>query len=319
MHILITGAAGFIGAHTAKRLLENGHSLLCIDVLDPYYDPQLKKDRFKALVGDQELCTVDITDYDALNLILEKEEKKVDAVIHLAAQAGVRYSLEKPFVYEATNIKGTLHILELMRQHAIPTLLYASSSSVYGGLETVPFVETMSVDKPLSLYAASKKATELMAYTYFHLYGIRSLGYRFFTVYGPWGRPDMALFSFTKKILAGESIDVYNNGDHARDFTYIDDIVNGVVAGLGAEFDCDIVNLGKGKPDALMEMIELLEKQLGTKAQKNMLPMQPGDVHITWADTTKANDILAYKPTTSLAEGIEHFIAWYIDYYSNAV
>ena len=320
MKILLTGGAGFIGSAVAKKLLARGDEVVIIDNFNDYYDPKLKENRIKIYlaVGENsnprlQVVRADIIDLPVLREIFEKN--KFDKICHLAAQAGVRYSLANPFIYERVNVLGTLNLLELAREHKVQDFIYASSSSVYGGNTKVPFAETDSVDRPISLYAATKRADELMAHTYHHLFNINCVGLRFFTVYGPWGRPDMALFKFTKAILAGTPIDVYNHGNMERDFTYIDDIVAGTVAALDSGLQCEIFNLGNNNPVKLKYFISVIEKALGKTAQKNLLPLQPGDVPRTCADISKAKQMLNWEPKVKIEEGIEKFIEWYRDYY----
>ena len=315
MKILVTGGAGFIGSHVVKSLMDRGDQAICVDNFNDYYSPRLKEDRIKIFLKNYDfpLYRVDIADYHALKKIFEKH--KFDTICHLAARAGVRASIENPFIYQKTNIEGTLNLLELAKDFKVKNFVFASSSSVYGGNKKVPFSEDDPVDHPISMYAATKKANELMAHVYHHLYGLNSTGLRFFTVYGPWGRPDMALFKFTKNILDDKPIDVYNHGDHYRDFTYIDDIVQGILASLDRAYPYEIINLGNSKTESLIDFINTIEKHLGKKAKRNMLPMQPGDVHKTFADITKAKQLLQFEPKTNIAEGIEKFINWYKEYY----
>ncbi len=315
MDVLITGAAGFIGFHTAKDLLEKGHNVIGIDNFNDYYDPGLKRARAKVLYDNfgMKVINVDVSDYDSVeNIFVENDFSKV---FHSAAQAGVRFSIENPFAYERTNVKGTLNLLELCRKHGVEHFVLSSSSSVYGNNKKTPFSEEDRVDYPVSVYAATKKSNEELCFTYWHLYGIKCTCLRFFTVYGPWGRPDMALFKFTKNMLEGKAIDVYNNGDLSRDFTYISDIVQGVVAALEKPFDYEIFNLARGKPVKLLDFIEAIEKTTGVKAEKNMLPMQPGDVEKTSGDIKKAERMLGYSPVVSVEEGVERFVEWYRKYY----
>mgnify|MGYP006288876485 CR=1 FL=1 len=314
MKILITGAAGFIGASVARYLIERGDQVVGIDNLNDYYDPALKKARLAVLQEHDnfDFHKMDITDYEAL-----RELPPVDKILHLAAQAGVRYSIDHPFTYEESNLKGTLHLLELARHKEIKDFICASSSSVYGGNTKIPFSEDDEVNKPISLYAATKRSTELMCYTYNHLYGIRSRCLRFFTVYGPWGRPDMALFKFTKNIMEGREIDVYNQGKMKRDFTFITDIVQGVIGAIDNDYEYEIFNLARGEVVELMTYIEALEKSLGIKAKKRMMGMQPGDVPHTEADIKKARSMLGYNPQVSVADGVKRFVDWYKGYYSD--
>jgi len=311
--ILVTGAAGFIGSWTCRRLVDAGHRVVGVDNFSPYYDVSLKRDRVKNLIPDVPLFSVDIADREALNRVFD--ENPVDQICHLAAQAGVRHSLKDPFTYESTNNLGTLHLLEIARHLNIKSFVFASSSSVYGGNTKVPFSVEDSVDRPFSLYAATKKNNELTSHAYHHLFGLHCTGLRFFTVYGPWGRPDMALFTFTRDILAGVPIDVYNHGKMQRDFTFIDDIVTGVVSSLDHDYPYEIFNLGNSTPVELMSLIALLEKTLNKKAKINFLPMQPGDVPATWADIQTSTARLGFKPQTSVETGVQKFVDWYRTYY----
>ena len=313
MRILVTGGAGFIGFHVSKALLERGDSVIIADNLSDYYEVQLKKDRLKQLGGTVTFYQVDISDFDQLKKVFM--ENKIDKVCHLAAQAGVRYSLINPFVYHKTNNLGTLNILELMREFNVKDIVFASSSSVYGGNEKVPFSVHDNVDKPISLYAATKKHTEHLAHVYHKLYGLNCFGLRFFTVYGPWGRPDMALFLFTKAILDDVPINVHNFGNHERDFTYITDIVAGVVAALDKVQGFDILNLGNNDPVQLNDFISYIETELGKTAKKNFLPLQKGDVPRTFADIEKTKQVLGWEPKVRVQEGIKEFMNWYKDYY----
>jgi UDP-glucuronate 4-epimerase len=311
--VLITGAAGFIGHWTARALLDRGHAVVGLDNFNPYYDPALKRARAALLADRCPVLEADIADAAALEKVLDRHP--VDQVCHLAAQAGVRYSLENPLAYESSNNLGTLNLLELCRRRGIKSFVYASSSSVYGGNTKVPFAVGDPVDKPISLYAATKRANELTAHVYHHLYGLHCTGLRFFTVYGPWGRPDMALFKFTKAILEGRPIDVYNHGKMRRDFTYITDIVDGVVAALEKNYPHEIFNLGDAHPAELLHFIGVLEKALGREAKKNLLPMQPGDVPVTAADIGASREKLGFAPKVRLEEGIPRFTAWYREYH----
>jgi UDP-glucuronate 4-epimerase len=332
MKILVTGAAGFIGMHVAQRLLARGDTVVGLDNLSDYYDVNLKLARLKQLENSRfSFRKIDVADGPAVKQLFAAE--KFDRVVHLAAQAGVRYSLSHPHEYVRSNITGFLNILEACRHHPVQHLVYASSSSVYGGNTRLPFRESDNVDHPVSLYAASKKSNELFAHTYSHLFDIPSTGLRFFTVYGPWGRPDMALFLFTKAILAGEPVNVFNHGKMQRDFTYIDDIVEGVVRTLdrapqpNPAFDAaqpdpahswapyQILNIGNHGPAGLLEYLDALEEALGLKAQRNYLPMQPGDVPATFADTTLLTEWTGHKPGTPIRAGIAAFVAWYLDHY----
>ncbi len=318
MQILVTGGVGFIGFHTAKALLERGDNVVVVDNFNDYYDVNLKKARAKELekFDNVEIIKADISDYKVMESIFKKSN--FDKVCHLAAQAGVRYSLENPFAYETANALGTLNLLELCRHNNVKDFIFASSSSVYGGNERMPFSESDNVDTPISLYAATKKYNELQAHVYHHLYGLNCTGLRFFTVYGPRGRPDMALFLFTKAIIEGKEIEVFNNGNMKRDFTYISDCVSGVIAALDKSLPFEIFNLARGEQIELNAFIEEIEKNLGMKAKRKLLPLQPGDVPETSADISKAKDMLGYSPKVSVGEGIKKFIDWYKEYYGVA-
>ena len=332
--VLVTGAAGFIGYHLVKHLTNAGVSVVGVDNISDYYEVSLKKARIKELTSHDsfQFVELDIADRNAIAELFTQHHPKL--IVNLAAQAGVRYSLENPHAYIDANIVGFMNLLEACRHNTVNHLVFASSSSVYGANTKMPFSVHDNVDHPVSLYAATKKANELMAHTYSHLYSIPCTGLRFFTVYGPWGRPDMAYFKFTRAILAGEPIDVYNNGDMQRDFTYIDDIVEGVVRIMaripeanpdwsGVQPDPGsstapyrLYNIGNNNPVQLLQMIEILERQLGRQAHKNMLPMQPGDVHATYADIDDLARDVRYRPTTSIEKGLEEFIVWYRQYYN---
>ena len=333
MKVLVTGSAGFIGSALSLRLLERGDEVVGIDNLNDYYDVGLKKARL-ARINDYDGFTdlrLDLEDRDGMAAAFAKHQPQ--RVVNLAAQAGVRYSIDNPLAYVDTNLVGFAHILEGCRHNGVEHLAYASSSSVYGANTTMPFSVHDNVDHPLSLYAASKKANELMAHTYSHLYQVPTTGLRFFTVYGPWGRPDMALFKFTRAILAGEPIDVFNYGKHRRDFTYIDDIVEGVIRILdrvappnpdwtGAAPDSAtssapyrLYNIGNNQPVELMHYIEVLERCLGREARKNLLPLQPGDVPDTYADVSDLVEQFDYKPDTSVEDGVARFVEWYKAYF----
>lgn len=313
MKLFVTGAAGFIGSNVAHALLDDGHEVVGLDNFNDYYDVALKETRHAALEARPGYTGIrgDLTDYKLLTSLFE--EHGFQRVCHLAAQAGVRYSIENPFAYQQSNLAGHLNVLECCRHFKIERLVYASSSSVYGGNKKVPFSEDDPVDHPVSLYAATKKANEVMTHSYTHLYGFQSVGLRFFTVYGPAGRPDMAYWLFTDAMLNGRAIKVFNNGDMQRDFTYIDDIVSGVKAALFVDGldPYEIFNLGNNQPEQLMDMIHYLGDALGIEPKMTMLPMQPGDVHITYADITKAQEKLGYQPTTSLKDGLKKFVDWY--------
>ena len=333
MKFLVTGAAGFIGFHTSKALLDRGDEVIGLDNLNSYYDVRLKQARLNQLEGRNGFSfhKLDLVDRKGIEELFATARPQ--RVIHLAAQAGVRYSLENPHAYIDSNIVGTLNVLEGCRHNGVEHLVFASSSSVYGANTALPFSVHQNVDHPLSLYAASKKANELMAHTYAHLYRLPVTGLRFFTVYGPWGRPDMALFLFTRKILAGEPIDVFNEGHHARDFTYIDDIVEGVlrtadkVATPNPDWSGDhpdpatsnapyrLYNIGNNNPVDLMHFIACIEKALGREAKKNFLPLQPGDVPKTYANVDALVADVGFKPATPIEDGIAKFIAWYRSYY----
>jgi UDP-glucuronate 4-epimerase len=332
MKVLVTGAAGFIGMHVVQRLAARGDTVVGIDNLNAYYDPALKQARLDQLASLPQFRfeRLDIADGPALDALFTRD--KFDRVVHLAAQAGVRYSIDNPLAYGEANLGGFLNVLEACRRHPVQHLVYASSSSVYGGNAKMPFSESDSVDHPVSLYAATKKANELMAHTYSHLYGIPTTGLRFFTVYGPWGRPDMAYFSFTRDILEGRTISVYNGGEMMRDFTYIDDIVDGVVAVLDKPATPDpafdplapnpgtstapyrVFNIGNQDPVRLGDFIAAIEQALGIEAVKQYLPIQPGDVVATHADVSALAAWTGVSPRTSLGEGIGRFVDWYRQY-----
>jgi len=333
MKILVTGAAGFIGAALSRRLLARGDEVIGIDDLNDYYDVQLKKDRLATLEDQQgfRFLKLDIADREGVAALFDRHRPR--RVINMAAQAGVRYSIENPHAYVDANLVGFVNILEGCRHNGVEHLVYASSSSVYGANTSMPFSVHHNVDHQLALYGATKKANELMAHTYSNLYQLATTGLRFFTVYGPWGRPDMALFLFTKKILAGEPIDVFNYGRHRRDFTYIDDIVEGVVRTLDSVAQSNpgwsgerpdpatssapyrLYNIGSHQPVELMRYIEILENCLGKKSEKNFLPMQPGDVPETYADVEALIEDIGYAPNTGVEEGVENFVRWYREYY----
>lgn len=313
--ILVTGAAGFIGYHVSRRLLENGVQVAGLDIVNDYYSPELKWARvaeLKAYPGFS-FHQLDLCDRPGLDKLFANSP--FSQVIHLAAQAGVRYSIKHPEVYQRSNLEGFLNILELCRHNKVENLVYASSSSVYGKNRKIPFSETDPLEGQISLYGATKRANELMAHTYSHLYGLNTTGLRFFTVYGPWGRPDMAMFLFAEAILGGGQISVFNYGHMKRDFTYIDDIVSGVTACLEHKFKYEIFNLGNNNPVELLYMIELMEKKLGREANKLMLPIQPGDCEATYADVTRAGRLLGYEPKTSIEEGMDKFLSWYKSYF----
>ena len=333
MKILVTGAAGFIGMTTSLRLLARGDEVVGLDNLNDYYEVSLKENRLKRLTALPGFRFVKLDVGDRAGMEKLFAEEKFDKVIHLAAQAGVRYSIQNPHAYVDSNLVGFINVLEGCRHNQVQHLVYASSSSVYGGNTRMPFSEHDSVDHPVSLYAATKKANELMAHTYSHLYGLPTTGLRFFTVYGPWGRPDMALFLFTKAILEGKPIDVFNHGNMKRDFIYIDDIVEGVIrvmdrnAAANPEYDpiaadpatsnvpYRVFNIGNNNPVQLLDFIGAIENALGRKAEKRLLPLQDGDVPATYANTDLLNDWVGFVPGTSVEDGVGRFVSWYRDYY----
>ena len=334
MKILVTGAAGFIGFHLTKRLLNDGHVVVGLDVMNDYYDVALKQARLAEIRAHNQFAftQTDLADRQAIEALFA--EGQFDCVVNLAAQAGVRYSLENPHSYIDSNITGFLHVLEGCRHHNVGHLIYASSSSVYGLDEAMPFTEGQRADHPLSLYGATKKANEVMAHSYSNLYGLPTTGLRFFTVYGPWSRPDMAMYSFTKAIFAGEPIKIFNHGALMRDFTYIDDIVEGIVRLVDKPATPDeafdkaspdtgtshvpyrIFNIGNGSPVPLMDYITAIEEAIGIEAVKEFLPMQPGDARATNADMTRLDDWVGFKPNTSVTEGVAKFVAWYRNYHN---
>ena len=333
MKILVTGAAGFIGCFTARQLLDRGDTVVGLDNFNDYYDVRLKESRAAQLepYRNFRMVRLDLADRTGIERLFAAE--KFDKVVHLAAQAGVRYSIENPHSYISSNIVGTLHILEGCRHHGVGHLVYASSSSVYGANTAMPFSIHQNVDHPLALYGATKKANELMAHTYSNLYQLPTTGLRFFTVYGPYGRPDMALFMFTRNIIEGKPIDVFNYGNHRRDFTYVDDIVEGVIRTMDhaatpnpawdsahpdpgtSRAPYRLYNIGNQQPVELMRYIEIIEECVGRKAKKNLLPMQPGDVPDTWADAGDLADDVGYRPATPIETGVRRFVDWYLDYY----
>jgi UDP-glucuronate 4-epimerase len=313
--ILITGGAGFIGAHTAKKLAKHGHNIVIVDNFNTFYDPSLKEARLKSLMGDlpYRLYRIDIKNHEALHIIFQHH--RIDHVIHQAAQAGVRYSMQNPFLYSDSNLVGPVNIFELAKEFGVKGVTVASSSSVYGNAARYPVREEDITDQPISLYGATKKSLEAIAHTYHHLYGIPVTCLRYFTVYGPWGRPDMAPFKFTELVMNDSAIDVYGHGKMARDFTYIDDIVDGTILAMQKNLPWEILNLGQGNPDALMDFIETIERHCGKVAQKNFLPMQPGDVTRTYADNARARELLEWQPRVSLDDGISMLVEWYRSYY----
>jgi UDP-glucuronate 4-epimerase len=313
--ILVTGAAGFIGYHLCKSLLEDDYEVLGIDNINDYYDPNLKLARLEQLkpYKNFKFEQVDIADRDSITQSFQSFDPT--KVVNLAAQAGVRNSIENPYAYMDANLVGFLNIIELCRHNNVQGFIYASSSSVYGGNTKTPFSVDDRVDNPISLYAASKKSNELIANSYSHLYGLNTTGLRYFTVYGPWGRPDMAMFIFTRNILAGEPIHVFNNGNMKRDFTYIDDIIAGTRSAIDRIFKCEVFNLGNHKSEQLMDVVSLIEQNLGKKAEIDFQPMQPGDASESFADIDKSIELLNYKPKTNIDVGIGKFINWYNDCY----
>jgi len=313
--VLVTGGAGFIGSHLILKLLNDGYDVVCIDSMNEYYDPKLKEDRLNQFKEKVKFYKVDIADKEELEKIFK--ENKFDKICHLAAQAGVRYSIENPFVYADTNYVGTLNIFELAKRNKIDHIVFASTSSIYGLNEDMPFKEDQRVDTPISIYSASKRGCELLAHAYNHLFKLNITCLRFFTVYGPFGRPDMALFKFTKNILEDKQIDVYNNGDMLRDFTYVTDIVEGFALALKKPMGFKIFNLGNGNPVKLMDYIKFIEENLGKKAEINFMGMQPGDVKATSADISKAKKLLGFEPEVDVKEGVKRFIDWYKEYYYN--
>jgi UDP-glucuronate 4-epimerase len=321
-NILVTGGAGFIGSHLVKRLLDEGNKVIAIDNLNDYYEPSLKKDRLKFVIGENpnfEFYKKDICDYSALKGILDQKKissvNQIDLIIHLAAQPGVRYSLVNPQIYGMTNCLGTINIFELARNYNIKKVIYASSSSVYGDNEKLPFSETDTADSPISLYGATKRFNEILAYNYHKTFNLKMAGLRFFTVYGPWGRPDMAYFKFANLITQEKPIDVYNFGQQRRNFTYIDDIINGIALLLDKDFDYEIFNLGNDKSVELEKFISLLGVYLNKKITKNYLPVQDGDVSDNRGDIEKAKKFLDFDPRTNIEDGLKIFTDWYKEYY----
>ncbi|MEK6794960.1 MAG: GDP-mannose 4,6-dehydratase [Spirochaetota bacterium] len=311
MTILVTGGAGFIGSHTVRALLARGERVVCIDNFNDYYDVRIKEANTASFAGNASfsLHRADICDREFMTALFK--QYKFDAVCHLAARAGVRPSIADPFIYQRTNIEGTLTLLDRARQYDVKNFVFASSSSVYGNSQKIPFSETDNVDKPISPYAATKRATEIIAYTYHHLYGLPITALRFFTVYGPSGRPDMAPYLFTDAIANGRTITRFGDGTSKRDYTYVDDIVQGILAAIDTALPYEIMNLGNNSPVALNDFIATIERHLGKKAVIQEKPVQPGDVDITYADISKAQKLLGYRPTTSIDEGLGRFIDWY--------
>lgn len=333
MKVLITGSVGFIGFHLAKKLLDRGDNVLGVDNHNDYYDPKIKEKRYEILVKNEKYRHFVLDISDQKKLLEVAKEFQPDAVVNLAAQAGVRYSIENPSSYIQSNLVGFANILEACRHTSVKHLVYASSSSVYGANTNMPFSTQDNVDHPLSLYAATKKSNELMAHSYSHLYGLPTTGLRFFTVYGPWGRPDMALFKFTKSIIEGKKLDVFNFGKHRRDFTYVDDIVEGVIRVIDRPAPINqlwnsaspnpdsslapwrIYNIGNNKPIELMDYISAIEEALGKKAKLNLLPLQPGDVPDTYADVENLVNEFDYMPSTEISQGVSNFVDWYLNFY----
>jgi len=312
MNILVTGGAGFIGSAVAARLVSDGHVVTVLDSFNEYYDPTLKRARVTEFLSGCTVVEGDICDADLVQRLFA--EGSFDAVCHLAAQAGVRYSVESPQSYAQANVVGTLTLLEAMKAHKVTQMVYASTSSAYGVDTESPFQEGATADRPVSVYAATKRAGELLAHSYFHQYGIQTTCLRFFTVYGPWSRPDMAMLKFARQIMVGEPIDIYNNGQLRRDFTYIDDIAAGFALALEKPLGYEVVNLGNGQPVELLQFVELLEAALGKSTEKNLLPMQPGDVFETYADTSKARELLGFQARTDFETGVEKFVEWFLSY-----
>ena len=317
MKILITGAAGFIGYHLCRSLLEEGYHVIGVDNLNNYYSQNLKLARLELLASNKNFSfeKVDIANMKSISSVFDKF--KPNKVVNLAAQAGVRFSIKNPLAYVNSNILGFVNIIELSIKNEVEGFIYASSSSVYGSNKKIPFLEKDQTDKPVSIYGASKKSNELIATAYHNLYGLKTTGLRYFTVYGPWGRPDMAYFIFTKKILANETISVFNKGEMKRDFTFIDDIVFGTKSAIQKNYNCEIFNLGNNKNEKLMDLILILENELSKKAKIKFLPMQSGDVKETFADLRKSSKKLNFKPKISIDQGIPRFIKWYKSYYKN--
>jgi UDP-glucuronate 4-epimerase len=329
--ILVTGAAGFIGFHLSKALIDLGHEVFGIDNLNDYYDVNLKKDRLNLLMKEQNFHFFEIDLADDFQMNKLSNEVKFEIIVNLAAQAGVQYSISNPHVYIDSNIRGFLNILELSKKIDVEHLIYASSSSVYGLNETLPFSENDNVDHPISLYAATKKSNELMAHTYSYLFNLPTTGLRFFTVYGPWGRPDMALFKFTKALVEGQKISINNFGNHARDFTYVSDIVNGILSVIKSPFAEDtqvlnltpsestakwrVLNIGRGEKVELMDFITCIENYFNKEIQKEFLPLQPGDVPVTFCNTDKLKNDFSYNPIVSVEQGVKNFLDWYVEYF----
>ena len=313
--ILVTGFAGFIGMHLCRSLLNDGYNIFGVDNINSYYDKKLKFDRIKFLDGFSNFSysVLDLTDLNALKRLFKKN--KFGRVVNLAAQAGVQYSLINPYAYISSNVSGFLNVLECCKIFNIGGLIYASSSSIYGSNKKIPFSEDDKVDSPISIYAATKKSNELMAKVYSHLFGLKTTGLRFFTVYGPWGRPDMAYYIFTRKILNNELIEIYDNGKVERDFTYIDDIVDGIRSAILKNYSFEIFNLGNSRREKVLDLVKTIERKLGKKAKIIFKPLNPGDVKKTNADISKSKKMLGFNPTTNMDVGIDNFVKWYINYY----
>lgn len=313
MNILVTGGAGFIGSHFIKKLIGK-HEIICVDNMNEYYDVSIKQARLAEFKNKIKFYQIDIADKDALENVFK--ENKIDKICHFAAQAGVRYSLENPFIYADSNYIGTLNLFEFAKRYKVEHVVFASTSSIYGLNTEMPFTEDQRVDTPISIYSASKRGCELLAHTYNHLFGLNVTCLRFFTVFGPFGRPDMALFIFTKNIIEDKPINVYNNGDMMRDFTYVEDIAEGFILAMDKPMGFEIINIGAGNPTKLMDYIKYIEENLGKKAKINFMGMQPGDVKATWADISKAKKLLGYEPKVDVKTGVRRFIEWYRGYYN---
>ena len=310
MKILVTGGAGFIGSHLILELIKSGHEIICVDNMNDYYDPKFKEMRLNLFRDKVKFYQINIADKEELEKVFQ--ENKIDKICHLAAQAGVRYSLENPSAYVQSNYVGTANLLEFAKKYQINHIVFASTSSIYGLNKDMPFTEDQDVSTPITIYSASKRGCELLGHVYYNLFGINFTALRFFTVYGPYGRPDMALFKFTEAILKDEPIEVYNHGDMERDFTYVTDIVQGFVKALEKPMGFQIINLGGGNPVKLMDFINIIEENLGKKAGINFLPMQPGDVEKTYANISKAKELLGYEPKVAIKEGVKNFLDWYL-------
>jgi len=313
MNILVTGGAGFIGSHFIKKLIGK-HEIICIDNMNEYYDVSIKQARLAEFKDNIKFYQIDIADKDALEKVFK--ENKIDKICHFAAQAGVRYSLENPFIYADSNYIGTLNLFEFAKRYKVDHVVFASTSSIYGLNTEMPFTEDQRVDTPISIYSASKRGCELLGHTYNHLFGLNVTCLRFFTVFGPFGRPDMALFIFTKNILEDKPINVYNNGNMMRDFTYVEDIAEGFLLAMDKPMGFEIINIGAGNPTKLMDYIKYIEENLKKKAKINFMGMQPGDVKATWADISKAKKLLDYEPKVDVKTGVRRFIEWYRGYYN---